>query len=265
MADLNDPHVSVVEYLVEFGPAQVVEGDLDDEYDTDLFKGRFTHEGKRFRCEMREHFASVAAAREAVERKLRAWTIRLGLKDGPTSSIDFEFAGAALEDRDPSSGGPDHVLQPASHRIQVGLDAVVVQPRRDRFPGPPADFTATDLIQSLWERYLDHRAGGESLQEFAYFVLHSLTKRFNGRKELARTLSLGYEVVNRVGEFSSERGDRLSARKVPKSGEFRPLSPKESRWLRTVVEKMILRLGQYEAGADLEVLSLDDLPDISEA
>lgn len=263
MAEPTDSHVSVLEYRVTFGPDQVIESDLTETYETDLFEGTFTHDGDRFRCEMREHFASVEEAREAVERQLRAWTIRLGLKDGPSSSIDFAYIGASVEDRSSDKPGHGLVIQPASMNVRVRAESVQLSPHRERFPGPPEDFGVTPTVDILWERFNRHLKGSEQLPSFAQYVFTAARVEYGGLTEAADALSLSTSVLKRLRRLSGRKGGPLTARKFAVDHEFEPLTGDEERWLKHVTRLIIRRLGEHAAGKDLELLTNDDLPSIS--
>jgi hypothetical protein len=54
-----------------------------------------------------------------------------------------------------------------------------------------------------------------------------------------------YRVLRKLGELCSNRGDIKDARKLKGNAGITPLRPAEREWVRAVVKRLILRVGEY--------------------
>jgi hypothetical protein len=99
----------------------------------------------------------------------------------------------------------------------------------------------------------------------AYFILNLLERatcvKNGARKRAAELFQIDEEVLDKIGELSSARGDERTARKAPDTGKkFQELSSAEKQWLEEAIPRVILRLGEHALGTSLAPISLGDLP-----
>jgi len=78
--------------------------------------------------------------------------------------------------------------------------------------------------ESILLRYHGHLDGREPLPAMAYFCLTVLEAKTGGRESAARAYRIEKAVLNRMGELTSLRGDRLTARKAT---GVQPVYPEE--------------------------------------
>jgi hypothetical protein len=103
------------------------------------------------------------------------------------------------------------------------------------------------------------REGKESLQSMAYFVLTILENHAGSRKSAATQFQIEYDVLRKVGDLSSTRGDATTARKA----KHAPMTGSERHWLEAATRKLIIRMGEYAAGNVVEQLTFAGLPHLN--
>lgn len=96
----------------------------------------------------------------------------------------------------------------------------------------------------------------------AYFVLTLLESSAGGRRPASRTFQIHLDVLNAMGRLSSTKGDEITARKVIGQSQLQDLSPAEKQWLEEAVRCVIRRLGEHAAGAQVNVITMAELPQI---
>lgn len=129
----------------------------------------------------------------------------------------------------------------------------------------------TSDVESLWLRYCGFKRGAEPLLSMAYFVLtvvEALAARTQAEGTKFKALSVAAKVFNveeavlkKIGELSSTRGDRSTARKVGHQPE-RPLTSEECVWLEQAVQHLILQVGRTNSAPPPGSLRLADLPSL---
>ena len=114
------------------------------------------------------------------------------------------------------------------------------------YPPPPSNFRATPDVIDLWTQFEQYQKQREQLAKMCYACLSLLEDAHGGRRAVSKALSVDFEVLDRLGELSTNRGKRSNARKVTR--DLRPMTGKESRWLEAIIPELILRTGQIAAG-----------------
>ena len=122
---------------------------------------------------------------------------------------------------------------------------------------------ATLNVERAYRRWLEFQAGGEPLQSMAYFVLTIIDTVAGSRKRAASALDIEFELLHKFGNLASTRGDIGTARKAPRSGNYRPLTGQEKAWLEQAVRRIIKRLGEHASGKPLLLLTMKDLPKLT--
>jgi hypothetical protein len=244
---MNDPHVASLAYRVLETASAAFADASEVTFQTPEFDGRLA-DGV-LTLTPRIHFSDEAEARAISEAFVRTWEIAAGYEYGsPDFSLRFE--GAEIVDRAPSPGHADIQL---SEHLSIS-EQVQVKVIRHTYPPPPISFAVTPEVEVIWERFCRYVAGNEPLLSMAYFCLTLLER--GDRRAAARQLAIDYEILNRLGELTSTRGDRQTARKL--TATTHPLTPEEAHW----VEATIKAIGKHLATRvpDSKPLSLADLP-----
>jgi hypothetical protein len=218
-----------------------------------LAKGKLT-------CEMKSHISRAEEARAVVEPVLRAWEVDADLRWN-RGELRFEFDAADIVDRTPLPPGVvrghAHVLLGVAAISAVGTVSVHVT--RAHYPEPPGAFRLNPDAESILLRYQGYLAGREPLLSMAYFCLTVIEANAGSRASAARTYGIDKALLGKMGELTSRRGDRLSARKAT-AGRVQPLIGPESAWLEAAVKTLIWRLGDTRKATALPLITMSDLP-----
>lgn len=208
---------------------------------------------------MKDHYASVEAAKERVGPFLRNWELAEALVHGKRE-MWFTYQDCKIVDRaDPNA--TILVLDPA--RLVLTGQPVVLIVTRGQYPPPPTNFTASHEVEILWTLYEDYRAGRVRLTDLGYFCLTVLESTFGGgrgkkyRPAAAAALRIDLDVLNTLGDLVSEKGDERTARKIPKGG-WQTHHERELMWMGDVVRKVIRRAGEQPPHAT--PISMADFP-----
>jgi hypothetical protein len=268
---VNDPHVEWLDYefrvdtsRVQFDNPPPLEGDYDAFH--------LHLEADTLTVELKQHFATVESARQVVEPFLKDWMIYSAI-EMDRDAIEFCFNKANIIDRSPSPQVADHIA------CQIGImlgpismqaTGICLPPTRQVYPQPPTRFKASLDVGTMWQRYQNHIEGKESYQSLGYFCL-SLMQWSTGadkgaRGEASRVYKIDREVLDKLGELTSERGTPLDARKLESRSTLVPLSDSEKQWIRATVKVLIRRKGEYDfepsSASALEEVTMDDLPSL---
>lgn len=194
-----------------------------------------------------------------VEPVLRAWEVDADLRRGDRGGFRLKFDGANIIDRSPAPLGTvrAHFLATLGEVTLSGRASFHVT--RARYPEPPGPFRLTPDAESLWLRYRGYLDGREPLLSMAYFCLTVLEIMAGDRQAAARTYRIKKDVLDKMGELASHRGDRATARKVTRT--MQPLTSPEAAWLEAAVKALIWRLGDSRDTSTLRWITLAD-PDL---
>jgi hypothetical protein len=208
---MRDPHVVALHYRLEAGPQLDLDHPPPVEREQDSFTFRL--ESGRLRVEMKDHFATVVAARLEVEPFLRSWEIKTALRYGP-DAITFAFDGPEMIDRDPPP--PDATVgEPLGGAAVMAPGCAVVQFTRTEYPAPPDAFVASPDVVAMWDRYEQFLAGkGDLLTSVAWWCLATIQGRNGARQHAAAK----YGISDTVLETLARRGrfcDRTHPPRLP--------------------------------------------------
>jgi hypothetical protein len=256
---MRDPHVVSLKYTL-LVPAGLVYKDVPAmNVSHAQFRGEL-HEGY-LNVKMDAHFPTITDARQAVETFLKAWEIDAHLKG---KKIKFSFEDSELIDRNPVQGG-SVVLASATCVISSSFTVsgtITVHPRE--YPPPPCWTTVSNLAQRMYDRFVAYQEKQESIFTSGYYCLTELqvaagtTVTRKARASAASRFKIDIEVLDTLGELTSERGGALFARKA---GTPEPTS-NEAAWLSSAVPVIIGHIASVEADADVSVLTMADLPEL---
>ena len=209
---------------------------------------------------MKMHFPAAEAARAVIEPILRAWEVDADLRSNQ-GGLRFKFDGADIIDRSPVPAGVirGHGILLSGVASISGVGTVSVHVTHAHYPEPPNTFRLTPNAESIFLRYQSYLAGHEPLLSMAYFCLTVLEANAGGRASAATAYKIEEAVLRKMGELTSRRGDRSSARKVI-SGPVQPLTGSEGAWLEAAVKALIWRLGDTRDATALPLITLADLP-----
>ena len=249
---MNDPHVVALLYRIEHGRS--VDYGKAKPLDHEEASFRVKIENEQVRFEFKEHLATEDDARKAIEDYIRVWEFDAGLRMGP-NSFKLKFDRAQIEDRNPTPGVVD-----VSFHFRAGLPKVTVTATVSPpcYPPPPSALKLTPNVRTMYERYMGYLQGREPLATMAYFCLTVLQgpKR---KRYAARRYATNFEVLNKIGYLSSERGGERARRAQGKDND---LTGQDRRFLKEAIKAVIRRAAEkaHAPDRDLPEISLLDLP-----
>ena len=266
---MNDPHVVALLYDVEhdqsvdYGKAEPIEREEEE------FRVRVEDEQVRF--EMKQHYASADEAKDAVRDYICVWEFWAGLQYG-RNSFKLVFAKFEIRDRKPT---PREIRLVADGvRSQVHSSAVLTVGRP--YPPPPTLKRISPNAKSIYDRFVRYRAGHEQLAAMAYFGLTVLEaaaqqsgpqrerKPSGKRKKASEKYRIGLEVLNKIGELTSERGSSVEARKAyGTTSHLKPFTNEERGLLIEAIKRIIYRVAETESdpGEKLPEIKLSEIED----
>ena len=213
-------------------------------------------------CELKAHYGTESEARAAIEPILRAWELDAAIREN-LFGLRFKFEKAEIIDRSPTIPGKTRIFV---HTGSISLDAFLagagVQASRAKYPDPPLTFHVTPDVESVWLRFKGYIDGREPLLSMAYFCLTVVEANARGRRVAAKKFGIEENVLNKLGELTSKRGDRLTARKVRGTTPMPPLTDNEISWVVSVIKALILRIGDSRDVATLPKIKMADLPNL---
>lgn len=254
---MNDPHVEALVYRVEHGPNVDYDKAEPLEHDTQTFSVRIEDGQARF--DMKEHFDTEEAAREAIEPFIQSWELSVGLKDGP-DRFALVFDRSEIIDRNPPSGV--NIYAPVGRFVLQGFDAEV-RLSHYNYPEPPYGLAVNPDVTSMHTRYLGYRRGNEPLATMAHFcltVLEESTGRTTRRRQLAaKKFRISSKVLNKLAYFTSEKGG-VEARKA--GGIRKEFTVQERQWIEATIKGMIRRAAEvaYDPNQALQQITFADFP-----
>lgn len=251
-----DLHVVSLRYAVE--PDEGFSYNSPPPVSFDTPQARFRLADGSLTCDMKMHFSDVKAARDAVEPILRAWEADSDLRHN-RGQLRFKFDAPEVIDRSPTPPGSASLVV-SSTLATTMAGSVSVHVASSKYPDPPPEHFRLDPdAETLLDRYygyLDHR---EPLPSMAYFCETVLEAKAGGRKKAAAKYVIDVNILNKIGELSSTRGDDLTSRKAAAA---QPLSSTEAAWLEAAIKLLIRRLADTRALSTLPILTMADLPSL---
>ncbi len=208
---MRDPHVVSLRYRLETDKTVTFEDPPSIERETNEFIAQL--ENSILKCQMKEHYPSVPAAREVVDKFVQAWELDIALRFG-RGEMWFVYEDAHLIDRDPPPPGSPQVVCTSLICNAEFRTSGTLRTRLRSYPEPPEQFRISPDVETLWHRYEGYLNGDEPLLSMAYFCLTLLEARAGSRGNAASKYAIEIDVLGKLGELTSTRGDEKIARKA---------------------------------------------------
>jgi len=260
---MQDTHVEKVFYEARESDTDKFKDSDPTEDDTDAFHFNLTKQDERIVATflMKEHFATIEAARAVTDEYLRALEVKAALVEyGGCHVLDFYYIRADVVDRSiPPTDGIQALSGRAAGRSAASGIVTMTRP----LPSPPGAFKWTPDVETLWNRFQQYVNEREPLPSMAYFCVTVVEMYANGKTaEAAKQFCISKRVLSHLRELCSNRGDETEARKPNSNKSFSPLTDEEKSWVVAVVMQLILRVGQhaYNPQQILRELTMNDFP-----
>lgn len=221
-------------------------------------------DGDTVSFEMKRQYEKIEEARQVVDSYLRAWEVLIGLEQDP-DDLKFDFKNADIVD---SSSEVDSHLKSVAAVIHAQSKVHgTLHVSRGKYPAPPRRFKFSPDVETMYTRYKAYRQGRESLLSMAYMCLTVLEASAGGRNkrpQAAKSYSVAKPVLDKLGEFCSQKGGQTEARKAPVGRTFVTLTPKGKKWVVCVIKALIRRAGEwaYDTDAQLQQITMNDFPNL---
>ncbi len=261
---MNDPYVAALRYRIEHSRSTDYSEAEPIDHEEDDFSIRV--EDGRVCFLMKERYATVDSAKEVVEPYIRSWELDAALRSQP-GVFKLKFERAKIERPQPIPGKHEVSADPTYWTFETSVPEVTVS---RPYPRPPAGapLERNDdvfLMLARLEDYFDRR---EKLTTLAYLCLTTLEdltcqrRRKGRRSKVARKFMIERDVLDKVGNLSSEKGGQIEGRKYGALKE--DLTPFERQFLENAVKVFIRRLAEKAnpSNGPLQWITLDDFPEL---
>lgn len=249
-----DFHVVSLQYALQ--PDEGFSYDNPPPVDFETEQARFHLADGILTCKMKTHFSDAEGAQKAVKPILRAWETYVDLQRN-RGQLRFRYERPEIIDRSPKPPGSMSVFL-TGNAMATATASASLHLTSNRYPDPPPDyFRLNPDAETVLQRYQGYGDGREPLLSMAYFCLTVLESKAGGRDAAAALYGIDKNVLGKMGELSSTRGDLLHARKAD---SVQPLSGHESGWVEAAVKMLIHRLGDTRDRTRLPRITMDDLP-----
>jgi len=225
---------------------------------------RFRLESDQLRCELKVHVGTSEQARSLLDPIVRDWEIEVELGRS-RGELRFVYENAEIIDRTPPTPGTIRghvmVLQQGAYLVSTGNVSFHVT--RKKYPDPPMGFHLTPDAESILLRFRGYQDGREPLLSMTYFcltVVESAAAGPNHRSSAAKLFGIKKDVLHKLGNLTTNCGDRASARKAHSNS--RPLTDREREWIEATIKQLVLRLCDPPSRHERTPLGLADLPPI---
>jgi hypothetical protein len=265
----NRPHIESLLYLLDTDKTLAFDNPPPLDHETPDFRLRL--EGDRLTVTMKIHFASVEEAKGIVDPFLHAWELDFALARG-RREMRFKFDKPVIVDLERSPGQSPILLVGTAEMVTVTGSATLVVPLRN-YPTPPSPpLKVTADVATLWDRYESSTLDREPLPGMGYFCLTIFEQVFGGavapspgsrpptakRVAAAKALGVHVDVLRKLGELTTERGDAATARKAFPAA---PLTNAEAEWIKLTLRELMRRAAMIAAGSSpSSQLTMNNLP-----
>ena len=245
---MNDPHVKYLKYTIAKSDGLRFDDPPDLEIDTSDFKGMLSN--GILTLEPKQHFESEDQVLPIADEFVRSWELSAGLKyNRPYFRLNFH--ASQIIDRKPEKNLAS--VHNSSHTTCSG-EVTSVQISRE-YPPPPQNFNLTEEIEILWFRYCEYLEDRAPLKYMTY-ACHTLLQNLkNISKNNDEEFSISNNVLVKISELSSQKGNKRTARKIIKN--LKDFEGNEKQWLESVIPSIIKHLATCKPG---QKLNISDLP-----
>jgi len=206
----------------------------------------------------RGDYTSTDAARQALERHLRAWELWAELTN--SIRVQFRYKSAQVVDR---QSMPDSISVAAHAELaEVGMAAnnATVKLGHSQYPPPPSkDLATSPLVEELLGWVRDLREGRQRILVLAYLFATRLTYEYNSEAAAAAALKVSRQVLVTLRKLAA-KNDPSERRKV--AGPIQRLTDAERDWITAALPRVTRQVAEIEAGSSPPKLNMGppDLP-----
>lgn len=234
----------------DFSRAAAWEGDLGD------FRCRL-HQGT-MEARPRAHYTSADAARQALQRHLRAWELWAELTN--SIRVQFRYKSAQVVDRQSTPDSTSVATHAeAAEAVVVANDATVKLGHSQHPPPPSKELATSPLVEELLGWVRDLREGRQRMLVLAYLFVTRLTYEYNTEAAAAAALKVSRQVLVTLRKLAA-KNDPSERRKVARP--IQRLTDGERDWITSALPRVTRQVAEIEAGSSPPKLNMGppDLP-----
>jgi hypothetical protein len=193
---------------------------------------------------MKREVRTELEARNIAEPYLRSWELDLFLNSG-RKEFWFDFKNSVAIDKNPASK-EGKVIHVGVGELILAAEEVTLRLTRKNYPIPVFTLSNSPDVESLVKRYEGFVKRKEPLLSMAYFCLTVIESESENTLIAAAKYNVDKNVLKKLGELTSKRGDMTESRKAKGRTSFEPLSFKEIDWITAAVRQVIRRKAEYD-------------------
>lgn len=212
---------------------------------------------------MKREVETEIEARSIVDPYLRSWELDHFLMTG-RREFWFEFNNSVIIDKSPTRPG-DKVIHAGLGEVILLSDEVSCKLTKKNYPVPNFSLSITPDVETLVNRYEGFTKKKEPLLSMAYFCLTVMEASGGNLEAASLKFNIQKDVLKKLGELTSKRGDMTESRKVKGRTSFEPLTTKEIDWINAVIRNLIRRKAEYDHDptGSYSLIDLAALPSLS--
>lgn len=220
--------------------------------------GRFKLKNDILTVYLSDEYKLIKEARLIVDPIIRSWQLEAEINHHPVGCFRFCFWKAEMTNS--ILDFDDNIPEPFSN--EKDDQGILVIYSREYPPFPRTRFTLE--MEAAWLRYRKASIGiGESIQSTAYYALTIAEHSLGNRKKAAEKLRIDETILKKIGELTSTRGSKDTARKS--LGAYaKELTKKEKLWIDCAIRLLVLHMGMVNAGEIPEKILMNDLPALNQ-
>ena len=206
----------------------------------------------------RVHYTSADAARQALERHLRAWELWAELTN--RIRVQFRYKSAQVVDRQSTPDSRSVAAHAeAAEAVVVANDATVKLGHSQHPPPPSKELATSPLVEELLGWVRDLREGRQRMLVLAYLFVTRLTYEYNTEAAAAAALKVSRQVLVTLRKLAA-KNDPSERRKV--AGPIQRLTDGERDWITAALPRVTRQVAEIEAGSSPPNLTMGppDLP-----
>lgn len=242
MQQMNEPIVTQLNYELKLSKELAFDNPPPLEQELPEFK--FLLLAGQLNVTMNKEVETEKDARSIVDPYLKSWELDHFLETG-RKEFWFEFKDSVIIDKKPNRPG-DKVIQVGLSELLVIGGEVTFTLTKKYYPVPNFLLSVNPDVETLVSRYESFTKKKEPLLSMAYFCLTVLEASGGNLKNASLKYNIHKDVLKKLSELTSTRGNMLEARKAKGSRSFEPLTTKEIDWINATVRKLIRRKAEYE-------------------
>jgi hypothetical protein len=200
----------------------------------------------------------VDAARQALERHLRAWELWSELNN--IIRVEFRYKSAQVVDRQSTPGSVSTAAYAEAAEVGVvANDLTVKLGHGEHPPPPPKDLATSPLVEELLGWVRDLREGRQRMLVLTYLFFTRLQYEYDGEVAAAAALKVSRKVLATLRKLAA-KNDPNERRKV--EGPIQRLTEAERGWITATLPRLTQQAAEIEAGATPPKLNMGppDLP-----